>query len=455
MRQRLLVLALVLGSGLIAETPVLARDHNRPLPAVAVGSQYDTTHVYVAPQDVDAFVASFIATFGGQSTKQVHATVTPTPSLTSSQLIQTPAGTVSLFGFTTPIPHPFGAERTGYLVTDMATAVKAAKAAGADVLVDPFPDPIGRDAVIQWLGGVNMQIYWHTTKPVYSAFQTVPENRVYVSAARADAFVKDFLRFSHGRIVSDDKAAPGVEIGRAGETYRRIRLESTFGKLTVLVSDGHLPFPYGAEVTGYEVRDLGATLDKATAAGVKVLTGPYRSDERDAAVVQFPGGYVAEIHAPQTTGELPKLAPTPEYGPITHADIQTWADAWNSHDIDKVMALFSPDVIIHQPSNPKPLDMAGVHGFFSMIFNAYPDFHVEVTDAVVDGLKGVSVERVTGTWSGSYTDPATGKTMPGNGRKFDHPGVMVLTYRPDHNIKEVYIYWDRLTVDQQLGVPAE
>jgi hypothetical protein len=53
-------------------------------PAVAVGPQYDTTHVYVAPADVDVFVASFLATFGGQSTKQVVATVTPTPSSTTS-----------------------------------------------------------------------------------------------------------------------------------------------------------------------------------------------------------------------------------------------------------------------------------------------------------------------------------------------------------------------------------
>src|SRR6202008_3222320 len=107
--------------------------------------------------DVDKFAASFLATFGGQSTKQVVATVTPTPSSTTSQLLQTPVGTVSLFGLKPPIPFPFGAERTGFLVTDRDVAIKAARAAGADVLVEPFPDPIGRDAVIQWPGGGNPQ----------------------------------------------------------------------------------------------------------------------------------------------------------------------------------------------------------------------------------------------------------------------------------------------------------
>ena len=142
------ILTLSLSAALLlsALTPVLAG----AAAPVSVGPQYDTTHVYVAPNDVDAFVRSFTATFGGQSTRQVIATVTPTPSSTSSQLVQTPAGTVLLFGFRTPVPHPFGNERTGYLVTDIQQAVSAARAAGAEVLVAPFKDPIGMDAVIAW-----------------------------------------------------------------------------------------------------------------------------------------------------------------------------------------------------------------------------------------------------------------------------------------------------------------
>jgi hypothetical protein len=285
---------LIFAAALGASHAALARD---AAPLLGVGAQYDTTHVYVAPDDVDKFTASFTATFGGQSTKQVVVTVTPTPSSTSSQLIQTPVGTVSLFGFRTPIPYPFGAERTGYLVTDLDAAIKAARAAGADVLVSAFPDPIGRDAVIQWPGGVNMQVYWHTTKPNYAAFQTVPENRVYVSPDRADAFVRSFLRFSHGKVVSDEARAPGVEIGRPKDSYRRIRIESVFGKITVLVTDGLLPHPYGRELTGYEVTDLQDVLAKAKAAGVTTLVEPYTSDGRTAAMLQFPGGYIAEIHA--------------------------------------------------------------------------------------------------------------------------------------------------------------
>lgn len=269
-------------------------------PEWAVGAQYDTTHVYVAPTDVDAFARSFLATFGGTSTRQVVATVTPTPSSTTSQLLQTPVGTVSLFGFKTPIPYPFGAERTGYLVTDLDKAVKAAQAAGADLIVQPFPDPIGRDAVVQWPGGVNMQLYWHTTAPNYAVYTAIPENRVYVSPDRVAAFTDDFLAFSGGKVVSDEPKAPGIEIGRPDDTFHRIRISSTFGRMTVLVTDGHLPYPYGHEMTGYETANLDETLAKAKASGATVLQEPYRSGDRNAAMVAFPGGYIAEIHAVTT-----------------------------------------------------------------------------------------------------------------------------------------------------------
>jgi predicted enzyme related to lactoylglutathione lyase len=266
-------------------------------PGVAVGSQYDSTHVYVSPDDLDRFVISVLATFGGSASKRNVVTVTPTASSTISQLVSTPVGMLSVFGFQTPVPYPFGTERTGYLVTDLDEAISTARAAGADVLVAPFKDPIGRDAIIQWPGGVNMQLYWHTTPPSYPALRSIPENRIYVSADRVTAFTRSFVMFSRGKIVSDVFHAPGIEIGRPADTYRRIRIESTFGKLTVLVTDGHLPYPYGRETTGYEVTDLSGTLAKAKSAGATVLVGPYLADQRRASMVQFPGGYIAEIHS--------------------------------------------------------------------------------------------------------------------------------------------------------------
>ena len=100
------------------------------------------------------------------------------------------------------------------------------------------------------------------------------------------------------RSVSDDGHAPGVEIGRPNDTYRRVRITSSFGRMTVLATDGHLPYPFGRELTGYEVTNLADTLQKARTAGATVLVQPFISGGRQSAIVEFPGGYIAEIHAP-------------------------------------------------------------------------------------------------------------------------------------------------------------
>jgi len=279
------------GQRTASKSPVVAT------PDVAVGPQYDSTHVYVAPEEFDRFVSSVVATFGGTASKQGVTAVTPTPSSTLWQAISTPVGLFSVFGFKTPVPYPFGTERTGYLVTDMDEAVHAARAAGADIVVTTFNDPIGRDTIIQFPGGVSTQLYVHNTAPSYKPLERIPENRVYLSPDGADAFIRSFLAFSHGTVVSDDEHAPGVEIGRPKDSYRRARIESKFGKLTVLVTDGHLPYPYGWETTGYEVDNLADTLRKSQSAGAQILVAPYLVNHRQAAIVQFPGGYIAEIHS--------------------------------------------------------------------------------------------------------------------------------------------------------------
>ena len=265
-------------------------------PGVAVGPQYDTAHVYIAAGDFDAFVNSFVATFGGKPSKRTVANVLPVASSTEMQYILTPVGALSIFAFQTPIPFPFGQERTGYLVTDMDQAIGAARTSGAEVIVEPYKDPIGIDSVIQWPGGLKMQLYWHFTPSTNPPLESIPDNRVYVSKDEVDSFVRGFVHFAHGKVVADDKHADAGEIGRAGETYRRIRITSLFGNMQVLVTDGHLPYPFGHETTGYQVRDLGVTLEKAKAAGVKILSPPYNTSDRITAIVEFPGGYIAEVH---------------------------------------------------------------------------------------------------------------------------------------------------------------
>jgi hypothetical protein len=290
-------MALILTSAALLTFSGLARTATAA-PSLAVGPQYDSTHVYVAPRDFDRFVKSFVGTFGGTTTKKELVNITPTPSTTEWQAVSTPVGVLSVFGFTTPYPWPFSAERNGFLVSDFDAAVKAARTNGAGFLTAPFEDPIGRDAVIQWPGGVNMQIYWHTKGPHSPALAAIPENRVYVAPEQADAFIRAYLAFSQGKVIEDDHKAPGIEIGEPFNTFRRVLIDSGFGKTLVFATDGQMPYPWGRETTGYEVKDLDATIWKAEALGVYVRVEPINAAGRRSAFFEFPGGYTAEVHTP-------------------------------------------------------------------------------------------------------------------------------------------------------------
>jgi hypothetical protein len=182
--QTLTLVTVLVGSWVAA--PWAYADEDWKTPALAVGPQYETSHVYVAPEDVERFSASLIATFGGTKSAQAVLTVTPTPSETIWQAALTPVGSFSVFGFTTPIPYPFGLERTGYLVRDFDSAVRSAKANNASIVVAPFNDPVGRDAIIEWPGGVYMQLYWHT-KPPNSAGDRLRVANLSITLTKAKA----------------------------------------------------------------------------------------------------------------------------------------------------------------------------------------------------------------------------------------------------------------------------
>jgi hypothetical protein len=291
------VVAAVAAAGLLSASHPAQGQVNAPKPAgVPVGPQYDTTHVYVEPGTENAFVRSWEATFGGTNTTPRLADVTPTPSVALSTVVLSPVGSLSVFDFRSGIPYPYGDERGGDLVANFNEGVADALRSGASLVVSPYHDAIGRDCIVQFPGGVDINLYWHTTPPSYPRLASVPESRVYLEPEPANSFIRDWLAFSGGHIVTDDRHANGAQIGMPGTTYRTVLISSGFGQTLVIITDGHLPYPFGRDTTGYAVPNLAATLVKARSAGARILWGPYYGTALATAIVQFPGGYVAEIH---------------------------------------------------------------------------------------------------------------------------------------------------------------
>lgn len=137
---------------------------------------------------------------------------------------------------------------------------------------------------------------------------------------------------------------------------------------------------------------------------------------------------------------------------VTHADVQRWLDAWNSHDLSQIRSLFADTAVIYQPQNPRPLTPKNMDNFFAMVFKVYPDIKFNSEGITVEGWQAASWEWVTGTMRGPFTDPATGTVSEPTGKRFGHKGAMHLWYNTAHKITRVEIIWDQLTVLQQLGL---
>lgn len=295
-RLRLLIPLLIVASSVACAGPGPAPAAN-PSPAPrAYGVQYDATHVYVEHGKLNQFIQSWEATFGGTHNPPSAFGITPTPSKAMASIIKSPVGLLAAYDYQTPIPFPFGSEQTGFGVRGLDSAVTAARAAGATAPVAPWTGPVGREAVVRFPGGFSSQLWEQFDMSGFPPLVTQPEFRVYLSADTVDAFLRSYLQFTGGKVLSDVTNADGGEIGAPGTTYHRIRITTPYGNTVVLANDGDWNYPYGRDTTGYTVPDLNATIAKAKANGATVLSGPYAGHDRNSVIMQFPGGYIAELH---------------------------------------------------------------------------------------------------------------------------------------------------------------
>ena len=268
----------------------------RVTPVQAYGVAYDASHVYVQHGKLPEFIKSWEATFGGTNNPPAAFGITPTPSTALASIIHSPVGLLAAYDYQTPIPFPFGSEQTGFGVHGPDNAVRVARRVGATAPVAPWTGPVGREAVVRFPGGFSSQVWEQFDMSGFTPLTTQPEFRVYLSEDTVNAFLASYLPFTGGKVVSDVRAADGGEIGAPGTTYHRVRIKTPFGDTVVLANQGDWNYPYGRDTTGYTVTDVAGTIAKATASGATVRSGPYRSKDRTSVLLEFPGGYLAEVH---------------------------------------------------------------------------------------------------------------------------------------------------------------
>src|SRR5260221_10840270 len=106
------------------------------------------------------------------------------------------------------------------------------------------------------------------------------------------------------------------------------------------------------------------------------------------------------------------MAPVP-----VAAVVQNWVDAWNSHNPDAVVAVFTKDAVYQDmPAGKISKGLSEIRAFAQFFFTAVPDLHIDLVNSWIQGGHGEMEWVFSGTDAGIY------KT----GKKFSVRGATIL-----------------------------
>jgi steroid delta-isomerase-like uncharacterized protein len=104
---------------------------------------------------------------------------------------------------------------------------------------------------------------------------------------------------------------------------------------------------------------------------------------------------------------------TPDAAEANAALVRESFEAFNAGDAERLLAVVSPDLLMHFAEAPEPLCGREIwlQGF-EMMKRAFPDLEAQVDDAVAAGDKVAVRVSFTGTHSGDFQGmPATGRSI--------------------------------------------
>jgi steroid delta-isomerase-like uncharacterized protein len=128
-----------------------------------------------------------------------------------------------------------------------------------------------------------------------------------------------------------------------------------------------------------------------------------------------------------------------------------WLDAWNSHDVERVLACLTTNAVYEDLAlNVVNRGHDEARQFILAGWAAFPDMRFDMTGAAISGDHGTVEWTMSGTHRGDFPG------LPATGRSFIVRGVSVLDLAGDGStIQHVRDYWDFATVLRQLGFIPE
>ena len=136
-----------------------------------------------------------------------------------------------------------------------------------------------------------------------------------------------------------------------------------------------------------------------------------------------------------------------------NSDLATYAEAineaWNSHDIEKVVRFYSPDYMGEDVGQPSPLHgRDAMRAMLENYWRAFPDLKFNVIHALVDG------SRIAILWIGKGTHQGTIMNIPPTGHKVQVRGVSIIEVQDGLVVSGQYI-WDMAGMLRHMGLLPE
>lgn len=121
-------------------------------------------------------------------------------------------------------------------------------------------------------------------------------------------------------------------------------------------------------------------------------------------------------------------------------------EAWNSHDLDRVAAQYSPDCAVLDVAIAQPLvGREAVRLMFAGYYAAFPDLHLTPTEIISDG------DRIALFWTAQGTHQGPIMQIPASGRAILAQGVNRLVLHKGL-VRETATIWDVAGMLRSIGL---
>jgi steroid delta-isomerase-like uncharacterized protein len=126
--------------------------------------------------------------------------------------------------------------------------------------------------------------------------------------------------------------------------------------------------------------------------------------------------------------------------------------AWNAHDVERSLAIYSDDIVWMDVSSPQPLrGKEAVRQYVQAWFSAFPDIVLTVKNRLVTEDQVAGEFEWTGTHNGPLQLGPGAPALPATGKKVIGKGTYFVRVN-NNTAAEVHTYPDTAGLMMQLGL---